>query len=92
MSFAGKLVAIAGAAGGIGQALCRRFGHEGASIAAIDRSSSVHDFASALTKDGIAAEAEVVDIADAGAVAEAFQRLARPLKPLAHILYADRRH
>lgn len=77
MSFAGKFVAITGAAGGIGQALCRRFGQEGASIAAIDRSPSVHDFASALTKDGIAAEAEVVDIADAGAVAEAFQRLAQ---------------
>lgn len=77
MSFAGKFVAITGAAGGIGQAPCRRFGQEGASIAAIDRSPSVHDFASALTKDGIAAEAEVVDIADAGAVAEAFQRLAQ---------------
>jgi NAD(P)-dependent dehydrogenase (short-subunit alcohol dehydrogenase family) len=77
MSFAGKIVAITGAAGGIGQALCRHFGQEGASIAAIDRSPSVHDFASTLTKDGVPAEAEVVDIGDAGAVAEAFERLAK---------------
>jgi NAD(P)-dependent dehydrogenase (short-subunit alcohol dehydrogenase family) len=75
MRFAGKCVAITGAAGGIGQALCRLFGHEGASIAAIDRSPSVRDFASTLAKEGIAAEAEVADIAEAGAVAEAFQRL-----------------
>jgi NAD(P)-dependent dehydrogenase (short-subunit alcohol dehydrogenase family) len=77
MSFAGKIVAITGAAGGVGQALCRLFGQEGASIAAIDRNPSVRDFAAALTKDGITAEAEVVDIADAGAVADAFQRLAK---------------
>ena len=78
MSFTGKIVAITGAVGGIGQALCRRFGQEGASIAAIDRNPSVRDFAAALTtKDGIAADAAVVDIADAGAVAEAFQRLAK---------------
>ena len=77
MSFAGKNVAITGAAGGIGQALCRHFGRAGASIAAIDRSPSVRDFASELMKDGVAAEAEVVDIGDAGAVAEAFERLAK---------------
>ena len=77
MSFAGKNVAITGAAGGIGQALCRHFGLAGASIAAIDRSPSVRDFASELMKDGVAAEAEVVDIGDAGAVAEAFERLAK---------------
>jgi NAD(P)-dependent dehydrogenase (short-subunit alcohol dehydrogenase family) len=77
MSFAGKIVAITGAAGGIGQALCRLFGAKGASIAAIDRSPSVQDFASALAKEGVAAQAEVADIADAGAVAEAFKRLAK---------------
>jgi NAD(P)-dependent dehydrogenase (short-subunit alcohol dehydrogenase family) len=77
MSFAGKIVAITGAAGGIGQALCRHFARAGASIAAIDRSPSVRDFASALMKDGVAAEAEVVDIGDAGAVADAFERLAK---------------
>jgi NAD(P)-dependent dehydrogenase (short-subunit alcohol dehydrogenase family) len=77
MSFAGKIVAITGAAGGIGQALCRHFARAGASIAAIDRSPSVCDFASALMRDGVAAEAEVVDIGDAVAVADAFERLAK---------------
>ena len=40
--FAGKTVAITGAAGGIGQWLCRFFGEEGATIAALDRSDKVH--------------------------------------------------
>ena len=39
--FAGKTVAITGAAGGIGQWLCRFFGQEGATIAALDRSAKV---------------------------------------------------
>ena len=73
----GQIVAITGAAGGIGQAICQRFGEQGASIAAIDRNPSFRDFAATLIKDGIAAEAEVVDVGDAGAVAGAFQRLAR---------------
>jgi len=77
MSFAGKIVAVTGAAGGIGRAICQRFGEAGASIAAIDRNPLVHDLAAALVRDGIAAEAEVVDVGDPGAVAGAFQRLAR---------------
>ena len=52
MTFHGKLVAITGAAGGIGQALCRYFGGEGAKIGAIDRSPAVRDLAAALAKDG----------------------------------------
>ena len=76
MSFAGKIVAITGAAGGIGQALCRLFGSEGARIAAIDRSNMVHDFVHVLTSEGVAADAEIADVADASAVSEAFDRLA----------------
>ena len=41
MMFSGKVVAITGAAGGIGQALCRYFAAEDASIAAIDKSPKV---------------------------------------------------
>ena len=48
--FAGKTIAITGAAGGIGQWLCRFFGEEGATIAAIDRSDRVLDLAGALGK------------------------------------------
>ena len=40
-AFAGKTVAITGAAGGIGQWLCRFFGAEGATIAAVDRNDKV---------------------------------------------------
>ena len=51
MSFAAMTVAVTGAAGGIGQALCRLFGGEGARIAAIDRHPSVCDFAAGLAFD-----------------------------------------
>jgi NAD(P)-dependent dehydrogenase (short-subunit alcohol dehydrogenase family) len=37
-TFEGKTIAITGAAGGVGQWLCRFFGEEGATIAALDRS------------------------------------------------------
>ena len=41
VQFKGKVVAVTGAAGGIGQELCRHFGGEGAAIAALDRSPAV---------------------------------------------------
>ncbi|MBV9289776.1 MAG: SDR family oxidoreductase, partial [Hyphomicrobiales bacterium] len=63
------------AAGGIGQALCRHFGGEGAKIGAIDRSPAVRELAAALAREGIAAEAEVADVGDAVAVARAFAQL-----------------
>jgi NAD(P)-dependent dehydrogenase (short-subunit alcohol dehydrogenase family) len=70
--FAGKTVAITGAAGGIGQWLCRFFGQEGATIAALDRSARVGDLVEALGKDGIAVKPAVADIASADAVKAAF--------------------
>ncbi len=82
MDFAGKVVAITGAAGGIGQALSRHFGAAGAAIAAIDKVATVNDFAATLGKDGIKAEAAVVDIADDKAVATAFKSLAEALGPV----------
>jgi len=75
MRFAGKVVAVTGAAGGIGQALCRLFGGEGARIIAIDRVAAVMDFAAELAKEGVKAEAAVADIGDARAVADAFAGL-----------------
>ncbi|MDB5540468.1 MAG: dehydrogenase, short-chain alcohol dehydrogenase like [Devosia sp.] len=71
-AFTGKTIAITGAAGGIGQWLCRFFGEEGATIAALDRSEGVHDLVDTLGKDGIAVKPAVVDIADAAAVKAAF--------------------
>ena len=40
MTFKDKVVAITGAAGGVGQSLCRYFLDEGAKIAAIDKKAS----------------------------------------------------
>lgn len=82
MTFHGKLVAITGAAGGIGQALCRYFGFEGAKIGAIDRSPAVRDLAAALAKEGIAADAEIADVGDPDAVARAFGRFSGSLGPV----------
>jgi NAD(P)-dependent dehydrogenase (short-subunit alcohol dehydrogenase family) len=72
-SFAGKTIAITGAAGGVGQWLCRFFGEEGATIAALDLSEKVKDLPASLGKDGITVRAEVADISDADAVAAAFK-------------------
>ena len=72
-SFAGKTIAITGAAGGVGQWLCRFFGEEGATIAALDVSEKVHDLPALLGKDGIAVKSATADIADADAVAAAFK-------------------
>ncbi len=71
--FAGKTVAITGAAGGIGQCLCRFFGAEGATIAALDRSERVNELVERLGKDGIKVLPAVADIADAAAVKSAFE-------------------
>ena len=42
MMFKGKTVAITGAAGGIGQSLCRHFGEEGAVVFALDKSAELN--------------------------------------------------
>ena len=82
MEFRGKVVAITGAAGGIGQELCRHFGAQGASIAALDRSDGVLGFAETLRADGIRAEAVVVDIGDAERVVGVFRELTGKLGPV----------
>ncbi|MEP7239948.1 MAG: SDR family oxidoreductase [Devosia sp.] len=71
-AFAGKTIAITGAAGGIGQWLCRFFGAEGATIAALDRSDKVNGLVEALGKDGITVKPAVADLADGEAVKAAF--------------------
>ena len=72
MMFKGKVVAITGAAGGIGQILCRYFAGEGASISAIDKSAALVDFAAELAEDGVAIRHAIVDVGDSAAVAKAF--------------------
>jgi NAD(P)-dependent dehydrogenase (short-subunit alcohol dehydrogenase family) len=75
MMFAGKLVAITGAAGGIGQALCRYFAAEGAGIAALDKSEKVEAFADELKHQGHKAVHAVVDVGDMKAVESSFRML-----------------
>ncbi|KKB83709.1 hypothetical protein VW29_13525 [Devosia limi DSM 17137] len=70
--WAGKTIAITGAAGGIGQGLCRFFGAQGATLAALDRSAAVLELASALQREGITVRAAVADITDPAEVAAAF--------------------
>lgn len=72
-SYKDKTVAITGAAGGIGQWLCRFFGAEGATIAALDKSDQVGRFAETLSEESIKVLPITVDIASAGAVKEAFE-------------------
>ncbi len=71
-AFAGKTIAITGAAGGIGQLLCRYFGAEGATIAALDRSEKVRGLVETLGRDGISVKVAVADIAEGAAVKTAF--------------------
>jgi NAD(P)-dependent dehydrogenase (short-subunit alcohol dehydrogenase family) len=85
MSFAGKIVAITGAAGGIGEALCGHFGAAGARIAALDKRPAVAVLAEALKRDGVDAMAAQVDVADAAAVRKAFGAIETGLGPV-HIL------
>jgi NAD(P)-dependent dehydrogenase (short-subunit alcohol dehydrogenase family) len=79
MSFTDKVVAVTGGVGGIGQALCRYFGQEGASIAALDKNPEVEAFARTLSAEGIQAIAETLDIADADSVAKAFSSISTKL-------------
>lgn len=82
MMFKGKVVAITGAAGGIGQSLCRHFAAQGASIAALDKSEALGAFmAEDWAKDVKTAHA-VTDVGDRAAVADAMAKLADSLGPI----------
>jgi len=79
VTFIGKIVAITGAVGGVGQALCRHFGGFGAKIAAVDRNPAVHGFIAELAKEGVVGESESADIGEVSAIGNAFSRLAAKL-------------
>jgi NAD(P)-dependent dehydrogenase (short-subunit alcohol dehydrogenase family) len=82
MMFKDKIVAITGAAGGIGQSLCRYFGSQGALIAAIDKSVQLAQFASELAQSGVKTAHAIADIGDSKAVTKIFGDLARSLGPV----------
>jgi NAD(P)-dependent dehydrogenase (short-subunit alcohol dehydrogenase family) len=80
--FAGKVIVVTGAAGGIGQVVCQHLAGEGASIGALDRSSSVLAFADALRAEGAPVEGRIVDIADADATRHAIAGVRKKLGPI----------
>jgi NAD(P)-dependent dehydrogenase (short-subunit alcohol dehydrogenase family) len=82
MMFKGKVVAITGAAGGIGQSLCRYFAGQGAHIAAIDKSPSLECFMQESWKESIKTTHAVIDIGDWATVTEAFVNLSSVLGPI----------
>jgi NAD(P)-dependent dehydrogenase (short-subunit alcohol dehydrogenase family) len=82
VQFEGKVVAVTGAAGGIGQELCRHFGGEGARIAALDRSEALGEFADSLAARGIKVTPAIADIADAAGIQRAFAEFAKSLGPV----------
>ena len=82
MIFKGKVVAITGAAGGVGQSLCRYFIDEGATIAAIDKNASVERLAADLKAVAGTFCHIVADISQPGEVARAFAALTDALGPV----------
>ncbi len=63
--FKDKVVVVTGAAGGLGQALCKRFGMAGARIAATDMDAAqVEKFANELHKLGIVCKGFPLDVTD----------------------------
>ena len=83
VQFQGKVVAITGAAGGIGQELCAYFGSRGAAIAALDRNETVTAVATTGARHrGTRVESAIVDIGDADAVALAFASVTAALGPV----------
>ena len=74
--FAGKVVLITGAAGGLGQALARAFAADGARIAALDRDAAgVETLAAELRSQGRQALALACDVTDAAACERAMATL-----------------
>ena len=74
--FAGRVALITGAAGGIGQAICRRLAHEGAAIAATDLDEAmVHSLATELRTGGARAITTSLDVRDKSSARGAVDRV-----------------
>ncbi|PPC78872.1 short-chain dehydrogenase [Pokkaliibacter plantistimulans] len=69
MRFQGKSVVVTGGAGGIGDAICRRFASEGARVWIVDSNAvQANALAAAIREDGGQAEGCVVDLSDRAAI------------------------
>lgn len=76
MSFKNKVVVITGAAGGMGRALCRRFGRAGAKIALLDlHRETLNDFVRELKQTGIQTLALPCDVTNESACENAMQNI-----------------
>ena len=80
--FKGKIVAVTGAAGGIGQSLCRHFAGQGAHIAAIDKSPALEGFMKEAWSKDIRSSHAIIDVGDRNAVKDAFNQLSSALGPV----------
>ena len=79
--FDSKVVIITGAAGGIGQELCKHFGARGASIGALDNRDLVAGFVEEIRQQGIKAAAAVADVGNAPQARAAIETLVSALGP-----------
>ncbi|HEY3964000.1 MAG TPA: SDR family NAD(P)-dependent oxidoreductase, partial [Planctomycetaceae bacterium] len=81
-TFKDKLVAITGAAGGVGRSLCRYFIDEGAKVAAIDKKTSVESLLSELEASPDRFASAVADVSEPQEVERAFAFLTGALGPV----------
>jgi NAD(P)-dependent dehydrogenase (short-subunit alcohol dehydrogenase family) len=81
-TFEGRVVAITGAAGGVGRSLCRYFIDAGARVAAIDKKASVESLLADLKATPEMFASAVADIGDPRGVERAFGSLTRALGPV----------
>jgi NAD(P)-dependent dehydrogenase (short-subunit alcohol dehydrogenase family) len=81
-TFTGKVVAITGAAGGVGTSLCRYFIDAGAKVAAIDKKAGVENLLADLKASPDTFASSVADIGDPRVVERAFRSLTGALGPV----------
>ncbi|MDR5866095.1 SDR family oxidoreductase [Halomonas koreensis] len=82
MTLQDRIIAITGGARGLGLAIARRLGGQGATLALLDRDGPALDEAvGTLAEAGITARGFVVDVADEASVASTFDAVAEALGP-----------
>ncbi len=87
--FAGRVVVVTGAAGGIGTAIARRLAADGARLALLDqRAEPLEAIARALRDDGVEAVALPVALSRTADVEAAVRSIENDLGPIAHLAHA----
>jgi 2-hydroxycyclohexanecarboxyl-CoA dehydrogenase len=83
LGLAGNVVAVFGAARGIGAAIARGFAAESARVAAVDRDPIVHDLAGSIAAEGL-----VADVTDYAAVRRAAEEISNRFGRCDHVVFA----